>query len=407
MKAFQEALVHDLDADGFADMYAQTIAYGLLSARICRPAQADGRRLRRHMVRSPTPSCKELMETFLKCRRAARQGGLAGHRLRRAGRLRGRRAAATRPTWRPCVRDFGDRNPQEDPVIHFYELFLKEYDAKKRMQRGVFYTPRPVVSYIVRSVHELLQTEFGLADGLADTTTWGEMLERHPGLKLPPLTDSPGETQTISPDEPFVQILDPATGTGTFLVEVIDVIHQTIVAKWKSQGHRRQADRRALERVCAEAPAAAPARLRADDGPLRHRTHEDRPQARRDRLPLRQRGARADLPDQRAGTVGEDSSRSSASKPSPTKPSAVNEIKRHKRFTVVIGNPPYSINSCNLQETAVALVEPFRYVDGEKIQERGALKIRDDTPRRLCEILGPTHPDSRNDSERNHQHDFQ
>jgi hypothetical protein len=62
------------------------------------------------------------------------------------------------------LRDFGDRNPQEDPVIHFYELFLKEYDAKKRMQRGVFYTPRPVVSFIVRSVHESLQKEFGIDD---------------------------------------------------------------------------------------------------------------------------------------------------------------------------------------------------------------------------------------------------
>ena len=59
------------------------------------------------------------------------------------------------------LRDFDNRNPQEDPVIHFYEEFLKEYDAQKRMQRGVFYTPKPVVSYIVRSVHELLQTEFG------------------------------------------------------------------------------------------------------------------------------------------------------------------------------------------------------------------------------------------------------
>ena len=83
------------------------------------------------------------------------------------------------------VRDFGDRNRDEDPVIHFYELFLKEYDAKKRMQRGVFYTPQPVVSYIVRSVHELLQTEFGLEDGLADTATWGEMAAKHADLKIP------------------------------------------------------------------------------------------------------------------------------------------------------------------------------------------------------------------------------
>lgn len=69
------------------------------------------------------------------------------------------------------LRDFGNRQPGEDPVIHFYEHFLKAYDAKLRFKRGVFYTPKPVVSYIVRSVHELLQTEFGLEDGLASTVT--------------------------------------------------------------------------------------------------------------------------------------------------------------------------------------------------------------------------------------------
>ena len=96
------------------------------------------------------------------------------------------------------------------------------------MSRGVFYTPRPVVSYIVRSVDKLLRTEFGLADGLADTTTWGEMAKRHEDLKIP---------EGTSPTQSFVQILDPATGTGTFLVEVIDLIHTTMAAKWKSQGH--------------------------------------------------------------------------------------------------------------------------------------------------------------------------
>ena len=77
------------------------------------------------------------------------------------------------------IRDFGDRNPQEDPIIHFYELFLTQYDARKRMQRGVFYTPRPIVSYIVRSAHELLRKEFGLTDGLADIATWGEVAARN------------------------------------------------------------------------------------------------------------------------------------------------------------------------------------------------------------------------------------
>ncbi len=136
------------------------------------------------------------------------------------------------------VRDFGDRNPQEDPVIHFYELFLKEYDAKKRMQRGSSTRPRPVVSYIVRSVDDLLRTEFGLEDGLADTTTWGEMAERHKDLKIP---------AGVQPGQAFVQILDPATGTGTFLVEVIDLIHTTLVAKWRRRDSARR-DRGAVER---------------------------------------------------------------------------------------------------------------------------------------------------------------
>jgi len=225
MKAFQTALVHDLDADGFADMYAQTIAYGLLSARIADPQRKTGDDFAAHM--RTNPFLRELMEVFLKV--GGRHGKPGGPSID-FDELGVSEVVELLDdaNMEAVVSDFGDRNPQEDPVIHFYELFLKEYDAKKRMQRGVFYTPRPVVSYIVRSVDELLRTEFGLEDGLADTTTWGEMVIRHKDLKIP---------EGLSPSQDFVQILDPATGTGTFLVEVIDLIHKTLVAKWRKQGH--------------------------------------------------------------------------------------------------------------------------------------------------------------------------
>ena len=116
------------------------------------------------------------------------------------------------------VRDFGDRNPQEDPVIHFYELFLKEYDAKKRMQRGVFYTPRPVVSYIVRSrprtaAHRVRPRRRPRRHhhlGRDGEAPQGSEDPRRAYLARPALRPDPR----------------PATGTGTFLVEVIDVIHQ-------------------------------------------------------------------------------------------------------------------------------------------------------------------------------------
>ncbi len=137
--------------------------------------------------------------------------------------------------------DFDRKNPDEDPVIHFYELFLKEYDVAQKVKRGVFYTPRPVVGFIVRSVDEVLRTEFGLEDGLASTATWGEVIATSKGkegaqIKLP---------EGARESDPFVRILDPATGTGTFLVECVDLIHKTMVANWTA-GKKSKAEIKAL-----------------------------------------------------------------------------------------------------------------------------------------------------------------
>ncbi|HCM74562.1 MAG TPA: hypothetical protein DIS87_10540, partial [Armatimonadetes bacterium] len=126
---------------------------------------------------------------------------------------------------RAILEDFGNRRQGEDPVIHFYEDYLKAYNKNLKIKRGVFYTPQPVVSYIVRSVNELLQTEFGVEDGLASTVTWGDIAAKNPDINTPEGTNS---------DDPFVVILDPATGTATFLIEVIDVIHKHLKAKWKA-----------------------------------------------------------------------------------------------------------------------------------------------------------------------------
>ena len=269
MKAFQTALVHDLDEAGFADMYAQTITYGLLSTRITDPRGRTADDLASHM--RTNPFLRELMETFLHVGGRRGKAGEPGIDFDELGVSEVVELLDDPNTKiEAVVRDFGDRNPQEDPVIHFYEHFLAAYDKKQKVSRGVFYTPRPVVSYIVRSVDELLRSEFGLTDGLADTTTWGEMAELQDDIEIPDGTP---------PDQAFVQILDPATGTGTFLVEVIDLIHETMVEKWRAQGPRREEDPGALERLRPEAPAATPARVRTPDGALRHRAPQDRPQA--------------------------------------------------------------------------------------------------------------------------------
>tara|TARA_Y100001936_G_scaffold242586_1_gene280084 strand:+ start:3442 stop:6738 length:3297 start_codon:yes stop_codon:yes gene_type:complete len=224
-KAFLSTLIHDLSDDDFANMYAQTISYGLLTARI-----TQKNKLNNNLTQSipvTNPFLKELLETFL----IDGQNGHSVHGINQDfDELGVNEVIQTleNSNMEAVVRDFRDRNPQEDPVIHFYELFLKEYDAKTRFDRGVFYTPGPVVSYIVRSVDDMLREQFGLNDGLADTTTWAEISKRIDGLKIPEGTNQ---------DQAFVQILDPAAGTGTFLVEAIDVIHKTLVDKWKIEGY--------------------------------------------------------------------------------------------------------------------------------------------------------------------------
>ena len=214
---FKEALLHDLTPGAFADMVAQTVAYGLFSAR----TQSKELTLdcMVELIPSTNPFLKDLLSE-LTVHDAVDLEELGIDQLV---------DLLCQTDMDAILHDFGRQTGggREDPVIHFYELFMSEYDKAQRIKRGEFYTPDPVVSYIVRSVDHLLQTEFGLADGLADTTTWGQMAERMPGLTIP---------EGVSPDEPFVQILDPATGTGTFGAMVIDVVHETMTTKWQRQG---------------------------------------------------------------------------------------------------------------------------------------------------------------------------
>jgi len=383
MKSFQQALIHDLKEDDFADMYAQTIAYGLLSARISRPAGLVANNLA-DMIPDTNPFLKEMMETFLSVggrKWNDRRGRLTGIDFDELGvndvvdTLRDANMEAV-------LRDFGNRNPQEDPVIHFYELFLKEYDAKKRMQRGVFYTPKPVVSYIVRSVHELLQNEFALADGLADTTTWAEMLLKHKDLKLPEIEVVDPKTHKLSKkplalSTPFVQILDPATGTATFLVEVIDVIHKTMLAKWEKQGHTEMFDipklwneyvpKHLLPRLHGYELMMAPyAIAHMKIGLKLFETGYKFGSGERARIYL----TNALEPPQDFSDTFEQMAPALAHEAQ-----AVNDVKRHQRFTVVIGNPPYSGHSWNLTPELRRAVEPYKFVDGQRIKEKGALQL--------------------------------
>ena len=329
MKAFQTALLDDLAADGFGDMYAQTIAYGLLSARIADPTRKTVDGLTAHM--RTNPFLGELMEAFFHAggQRALGAAGIDFDELGVSEVVELLDSA----NMEAVVIDFGDRNPQEDPVIHFYEHFLTAYDKRKKVESGVFYTPRPVVSYIARSVDELLRSEFGLEDGFADTTTWGEMAARPEGVGIPDGT---------SPDQPFVQILDPAAGTGTFLVEVIDLIHETMAEKWRGLGH---GDRKIKALWNEYVPTHLLPRLHGYELLMAPYAIAHLKIG----LKLHETGYRFES-DERAQVYLTDALEPPAETAQiamdflpalAREAEAVGRVKRTRRFTVVIGNPPY------------------------------------------------------------------
>lgn len=352
--AFKEALIHDLKFDDFADMYAQTIAYGLLSARISRESGALVADNAADLAPPTNPFLKELLETFLQA--GGRKGGMDFDELGVNDVVEMLRRA----NMEAVLRDFDDRNPNEDPVIHFYELFLREYDAKKRMQRGVFYTPRPVVSFIVRSVDEVLRTEFGLEDGLASTATWGEVIAAKPGIKL---------ADGAKASDPFVRILDPATGTGTFLVETIDLIHARMEEKWRKGGKSKAeiatlwndyVPNHLLPRLYGFELMMAPyAIAHMKLGLKLYETGYRFGSDARARIYLTNALEPAQDFDMQLAFMSEALAHEAQ---------AAN-VAKETRFTVVIGNPPYAGNSSNRGHWIEGLINEYRFVDGKPLGE--------------------------------------
>ena len=208
-EAFKANLIHDITVEDFADIYAETIAYGLFAARL-------------HDETPDTFTRAEALELLPKSNPFLRElflyiaGPNLDERLRRVIDELCNVFQATHMA--EVLKHFGKITARQDPFLHFYEVFLAEYNPAKRRARGVWYTPEPVVNFIVRAVDEVLKNEFGLADGLADT------------CKIPIKWDTgqndpkTGKPATISKLVHRVQILDPATGTGTFLAEVVKLV---------------------------------------------------------------------------------------------------------------------------------------------------------------------------------------
>lgn len=230
-KVVTENLVSSLKDQDFADMYAQTLVYGLFAARY---NDKTNDTFSRAEARDLVPKTNPFLHSFFD----HIAGASFPERLRFI--VDELCEVFSHADIQKILHDFYRKEKDnKDPIIHFYEDFLKEYDSKKKMDMGVFYTPRPVVQFIVRSVDEILKNEFALEKGLADTEKIKvKKQEIYRAQKLNK-TESKKDGTLVEVEKEYhkVQVLDIATGTGTFLNEVITHIHKSFEGqegRWES-----------------------------------------------------------------------------------------------------------------------------------------------------------------------------
>ncbi|MGI8542298.1 MAG: N-6 DNA methylase [Aridibacter sp.] len=347
-KSFQKTLLPNLEQGEFADLYSQTIAYGLFTARCYDNNKPFTRKKASYAIPKTNPFLRQIFD---------RIGGInLDERIVWA--VDDLAELLNRTDISAILNDFGKRTRQEDPVVHFYETFLAEYDQKLRETRGVYYTPEPVVSYIVRSVDKVLQTHFDLPKGLADSSK---------------IQNPKSKTQNHK-----VLILDPATGTGTFLYSVIKQIYKRYEnnkGMWDSY-----VSEHLLPRIFGFELLVAPyavAHLKL--GLLLEGTGYDLDKDERLQIYLNNTLDFASLREESdafSAFINEEASKG-------------REIQQDKPVMAILGNPPYSGHSSNTGDWINNLLrgsdsfneqptENYFEVDGKPLGERNPKMLNDD-----------------------------
>lgn len=212
LSAFKKILIHDIDEERFANIYAQTITYGLFTARLHDTTLEDFSRVESYdLIPKSNPFLRQLFRYIaIDLEEESRWSVDELCEVFRCTNIY------------DILNDFGKSTGRNDPIVHFYEDFLKEFDSEVRKARGVWYTPEPVVNFIVRAIDEVLKTHFNLKDGIADNSKI--KIKRDVSQSSDKRTKSGKASEEIEIHK--VQLLDIATGTGTFSAEVIKQIYQ-------------------------------------------------------------------------------------------------------------------------------------------------------------------------------------
>ncbi|MBB5396805.1 type ISP restriction/modification enzyme [Mucilaginibacter sp. AK015] len=351
MHAFKDILIHDIKPRDFADIYAQTIAYGMFAARLHDTTLNDfSRQEAAELIPKTNPFLRKLFQY------------LAGYDL------------DTRIVWivdaladifratdvAALLNNFGRATQTHDPIIHFYETFLAEYDPALRKARGVWYTPEPVVNFIVRAVDDILKTEFNLPNGLADNSK----IKIKQKAMTKATTDQRSKMKEVETEVEVhrVQILDPATGTGTFLAEAIKHIYKRFAGQqgiWSNYVENHLIPRlNGFELLMA---SYAMAHLKLDLLLTETGYKATRDQRFRVYLTNSLEEHHADT-----GTLFANWLSSEANE--------ANHIKRDTPVMVVMGNPPYSVSSNNKSEWIEKLTADYK----RDLNERNIQPLSDD-----------------------------
>lgn len=346
-EAFKANLIHDISVAEFADIYAETIAYGLFAARLHDTDSVDtfSRAEALELLPRSNPFLRELFIYIA--------GPNLDDRLRRV--VDDLCAVFLATDMEAVLRHFGKVTKRQDPFLHFYEDFLAEYNPAKRKARGVWYTPEPVVNFIVRAVDEVLKEEFGLADGLADTSKVA--IDWDTGQ-----LDAKGNPATIRKDVHRVQILDPATGTGTFLAEVVKLVAERVKGiapgQWSGYVEQNLIPRIHGFELLMASYAMCHMKLDMILTGLGYKPSGNPPRLGVYLTNSLEEGERVDQ------------TLFGLSRAIAEEAKAASDIKRQSPIMCVIGNPPYSGISQNNGEWITGLIEDYKYVDGVHFGER-------------------------------------
>ena len=338
MQAFQQVLIHDITPKTFADIYAQTIAYGMFAARLHDQTPDD-------FTRSEAANLIPKTNPFL--RKIFQQ--IAGYDLdeRIAWIVDDLVSAFAVTDMEKIMQGFGKSTQQTDPMLHFYEDFLFQYDPAAKKQCGVYYTPQPVVEFIVRAVDDILRSEFHLPMGLADTSKVEIEQEIEQDLK------HRKEKKLVH----RVQVLDPATGTGTFLAETVRQIKRDLggqMGAWDSYVPEHLLPRLHGFELMMAPYTIAHLKLDMEIG-----------------IPAQQRlkvflTNSLEEANKEAGTLFGNYLAQEANEAS--------HIKQSSPVMIVMGNPPYSISSNNKGEWINKLLDDYK----KNLNERNIQPLSDD-----------------------------